>query len=310
MIKVKTNNKPTKKRTQLRFKGELPFLCYDIVIKAIFTDEVNILAKMISDISGIPYSALKDNTTLITNEIPINSKDEKAKRCDFVIKVTNGNIISLEVNSSYYEGMNSKNLSYLFGEYIAMFKTGEKYNENMYALQVNLNCFKNRKAKDLAKYVLQEVDDHDIYTNTLAIFNLNVEKCNGKYYTLVKQGKYIPNYIRWAALIYCRDFSKIPEIAKGILTKEEVERVMDKIYKLQNDDLFITELEARRISEWEEKSKIAHALNTGKEEGRHEGIKENTIDMIKNMFANNLEINVISKITNKSIDEINKIIME
>ena len=308
MTKVKT--KLTKKKLKIKFKGELPFLCYDIVMKAIFTDEVNILAKMISDISGIPYSVLKDNVTLITNEIPINSKNEKAKRCDFVIKVTNGNIISLEVNSSYYKGMNSKNLSYLFGEYIAMFKAGEKHNENMAAIQVNLNCFKNRKAKDLAKYVLQEVEDHDVFTNTLAIFNLNVEKCNCKYYTLVKQGKHIPNYVRWAALLYCRDFLKIPEIAKGIMTKEEVERVMDKIYKLQNDDLFITELEARKISEWEEKSKIDYALNTGKEEGREEGSKQTTIDMIKNMFANNATLDFISKVTNKSIDEINKIITE
>ena len=94
------------------------------------------------------------------------------------------------------------------------------------------------------------------------------------------------------------------------MTKEEVERVMDKIYKLQNDDLFITELEARRISEWEEKSKIDYALNTGKEEGREEGSKQTTIDMIKNMVANNATLDFISKVTNKSIDEINKIITE
>ena len=89
------------------------------------------------------------------------------------------------------------------------------------------------------------------------------------------------------------------------MTREEVERVMDKIYKLQNDDLFITELEARRISEWEEKSKIDYALNTGKEEGREEGSKQTTIDMIKNMVANNATLDFISKVTNKSIDEIN-----
>ena len=301
-------NTTTKKRFKKNkiYKNELPFLCYDIVMKAIFTNETNLLAKMISDISGIPYSILKDNVTLITNEIPINSKDEKAKRCDFVIKVNDGNIISLEVNSSYYEGMHPKNLSYIFGEYIAMFKAGEKYNEKMFAIQVNLNCYKDRQAKELSKYVLQEIEDHDVLTNTLAIFNLNVEKCSNLYYTLVKKKAHIPNYVRWVALLYCKDFSKLPEIAKGIMTKEEVERVMDKIYKLKNDDLFLTKLEARRISEWEEKSKIDYALNTGKEEGT----KQTTIDLIKNMIANNLELDIISKVTNKSIDEINKIITE
>ena len=299
-------NTTTKKRFKTTYKNELPFLCYDIVMKAIFTNETNILAKMIADISGIPYSILKDNVTLITNEIPINSKDEKAKRCDFVIKVNDGNIISLEVNSSYYEGMHPKNLSYIFGEYIAMFKAGEKYNEKMFAIQVNLNCYKDRGAKELSKYVLQEIEDHDVYTNTLAIFNLNVEKCSDLYYTLVKKKAHIPNYVRWSALLYCKDFSKLLEIAEGIMTKEEVERVMDKIYKLKNDDLFLTKLEARKISEWEEKSKIDYALNTGMEEGT----KQTTIDLIKNMFANNLELDIISKVTNKSIEEINKIITE
>lgn len=36
-------------------------MCYDISMKAIFIDEINILAKMISDITGIDYKMLKDN---------------------------------------------------------------------------------------------------------------------------------------------------------------------------------------------------------------------------------------------------------
>ena len=67
MTKVKIKPKQINKKAPKNYKSELPFLCYDIVMKAIFTNEVNILAKMISDISGIPYSTLKDNTTLITN---------------------------------------------------------------------------------------------------------------------------------------------------------------------------------------------------------------------------------------------------
>ena len=86
-------------------------------MKAIFIGEENILTKMISDITGIEYSLLKNNIRLAINEIPISVKDEKAKRCDFIVKVNDKNIINLKFNSSFYSGMINKNLSYLFIAY-------------------------------------------------------------------------------------------------------------------------------------------------------------------------------------------------
>ena len=66
------------------YELSLPFMCYDISIKAIFTDEVNILAKMVSDITGIDYNLLEDNIVLETNELPISRNNEKVKKCDFI----------------------------------------------------------------------------------------------------------------------------------------------------------------------------------------------------------------------------------
>ena len=70
----------------------LPFLMYDITIKAIFSDEVNILAKMVSDITGIDYKLLEDNVILETNELPVSRNKEKAKKCDFILKINEDNI--------------------------------------------------------------------------------------------------------------------------------------------------------------------------------------------------------------------------
>ena len=108
----------------------MPFMCYDIVFKAIFIDNVNILAKMISDITGIDYKILENNIILETNELPINSNNEKAKRCDFILRITEDNILNLELNSSYYPGLIIKNLSYLCRLFSSMTKRGEKYDEN------------------------------------------------------------------------------------------------------------------------------------------------------------------------------------
>ena len=61
----------------------MPFMCYDLVMKAIFTDEVNILAKINSDITGINYEILENNIILETIEMLVNNLKEKAKRYDF-----------------------------------------------------------------------------------------------------------------------------------------------------------------------------------------------------------------------------------
>ena len=280
----------------------MPFLCFDTAFKAVFTDEVNILAKMIADITGIEYSLLKNNIKLTTNEIPISVKNEKAKRCDFLIKVSDKNIISLEINSSYYPGLLNKNLSYLFMAYATATKRREKYDDSMYAKQINLNCYEENLDKPLAKYLLQEVDDYQVYTKSLSIFDVNVVKCNDLYYNHNQEE--IPNYIRWGALIYCDDFSKIPDIVKGIMTDEEREHIMDKMDKLTHDDVFMTELEAREWDKWEENSKMDYAKNLGIAEGKQETTKE----LILSMLDNNLSLDMISKVTNKSIDEIKKII--
>ena len=54
-------------------------MCYDIAFKAVFTGEENILAKLVSSITGIDYWDLKDNLIFETNEIPISKKMKKLK---------------------------------------------------------------------------------------------------------------------------------------------------------------------------------------------------------------------------------------
>ena len=289
----------------------MPFMCYDLVMKAIFIDDVNILAKMVADITGIDYKVLENNTILETNEIPINNLNEKSKRCDFVLRINKDRIINLELNASYYPGLIIKNLSYLFGMFSNATKKSEEYNENLITTQLNLNCYAKNTDEALEQYQLQEVNSHKLYTKNITIFNLNVVKCLELYYNLDNLDN-VPKHIKWGALIYNRDLSKIPNIVEEIMTIEERNRIMSKIDKLTKDDKFMSELEAIKMLEWEEKSKMTYVKNLGIAEGRAEGeIKgkeETTKELILSMLDNNATLEFISKVTNKSIDEIQKII--
>ena len=54
-------------------------------------------------------------------------------------------------------------------------------------------------------------------------------------------------------------------------------------------------------------NEIEEVRASGLEQGLSKGIEENTINTIKNMLLNNIDINTISKVTNKSIEEIKEI---
>lgn len=102
--------------------------------------------------------------------------------------------------------------------------------------------------------------------------------------------------------MYYNDTNKkdIPAITKGILTSDERIMIMDKLDKLQNDEHIMSEVDALKQADWYEKSIYTEGKNAGHQEGKTETL----INTIKAMLNNKLDINLISKITNKTKEEI------
>lgn len=290
-------------KTSTKFsKLRMPFLCYDVAFKALFIDEVNILTKMVSDITGMDYEILENNIVLETNELPVNSIKEKLKRCDFILRIDNNNILNIELNASYYTGLVIKNLAYLCNIFSRVTKKSDKYNENLNVIQLNLNCYEKNKAKEvLEEYKLQSIKTNEVYSDNISILSLDIVKCYDIYYNNDNKEE-LPNYIKWGTFIYNRDYNDIPNIIKGIISERQVMHIMDKIDKLTNDSLFMNELEEEEWAVWEENSKLAYA--------KEKGIEQNTKEMILSMIENSATLDFISKVTKKSIEEIEKIIKE
>ena len=287
-----------------------PFLLYDPVFKSVFSGNENILGKMISDITGFNYLFLENNILLETNELSIDRFNEKFKRCDFIVRVSEDNIINLEINTKTYQGYLIKNLSYIFHIFKTNSVKGEEYNENLEVTQININNF-NTGDKALSKYYLKEDETNELYTKSLEIFDLSVVKCKKIYYN--NHRKEVPNYIKWGALLSCKidETDKMEKILRELLLEKEVEVIMSKINKLKDDSLFMPEAERLAWEEWEYNSIMADAKNKGMAEGIAEGLEkgmeEKTIDIIKSMLENNASYDFISKVTNKSIEEIKSI---
>ncbi len=213
-------------------------------------------------------------------------KNEKFKRCDFIIKVDNNMVLNLELNRQSHTGLIVKNLSYIFQLFSTTFKKGEHYDENFVVMQINLNCFKDKNTdKALSKYYIKEEQDDVIYTQNIIIYTLNVVKCHELYYNCDKLK--IPNYVRWGELLYCNDLSQISTITKGIMTYEERNIIMGILDKLTKEDYFMIEAEAQHWDEWERNTMYndgkREGLEEGLEQGLEQGIHQTTMDMIKNM---------------------------
>ena len=281
-------------------------LINDRFFKTLFINNTNALAKLISDITKIPYSKLKDNIILTINEIPITNKIEKFKKCDFIVKIDNEALINIELNTSKYKGLKTKNLSYSFNLYSTHTKIGNQYNEDLVIIQINLNTFSNKNNSYLDVYELRNKKGTK-YIENFKIFTLDIVKCNKLYYDKPETSN---NIIKWGAFFYSKtNENNIVNIISSILNKKDLEEISSRLESINMDaNGIMSKKEAREWGEWIKNSIIKEGFEQGMEQGMEQGIENNTKNIIKEMIKNNISKKTISKITKKSIKEIDEII--
>lgn len=217
----------------------------DRIFKAIFINNENVLAKLISDITDIDYNRLKNNITIKINEIPIIHKGENFKKTDFIVNFGNTTTINIEANSSYYKGSRSKNLSYVFMLYGTDTKKGNYYGDDKLFIQINLNAFKNKNNDNsLVDYMLR--DKHGkTYIDNLKIFNLDIVKCHKMYYNCSNL-KDLSNSTKWGAFLWSNyEDDCVCDILNDILDNKEIEELESRLEAINmNADGIMSKKEA------------------------------------------------------------------
>lgn len=106
------------------------------ILKKMFINDPNTLARMISDVTGISYHLLYNNIILLDK----NEKPEKIKRCNFIARIDDSkpNLFSITLELNNYH----KN---------------KKYNKRIIITQINFDTSKENKnykhIEDLKKCV-------------------------------------------------------------------------------------------------------------------------------------------------------------
>ena len=89
-------------------------MIYDEVFKSVLQDKESegYLVDIINNVTGIKKDYMKGNIVFKNVELPKNSVREKGKATDLIVEIKE-NIINLEMNKNYYEGLYDKNDSYI-----------------------------------------------------------------------------------------------------------------------------------------------------------------------------------------------------
>ena len=284
----------------------------DSLFKTIFTSKElrNFVAYIISKILKIDENYVKEKMIVLNTNSINENKTNKKSISDIIIQVEN-NIINIECNRWYYNGLLERNNYYLASIMKNSISTKEEYDKYNF-IQINLNDFSINKTKRIINKCYQMMDkkELDILIDNQKIYEISIENINKKWYNnckLTKLEKYIYSLKSNNAKILLELSEEDEEIKKVVKTIME--------YNCDNkwDNFFDYEADYQRTintivsNAKKEINKAKEANEKAKEEGKKEGIMEGIFTTIKNMLKKDLSFDLISEYTGVTKKEIEKI---
>ena len=308
---------------------------YDRTFKEVFMKKENkdLLIPLLESILDIKIKEL----TYLNLEKNSDNVRLKRKHFDLHIKTENENI-QIEVNSQMRDYVRCRNVSYLFDTYSHDIIKGEEYDQNTLFVQINFSYGLGKNTKYFDKndeninlFMLKNNKGKTLINN-LKYYELNMDYFMNLWYS--KNEKLIDKY----KYIIMMDLEKED---LSILSKKDkvVDKYMSEVIKVnedpefrewisaEKDDLMIeNSLKTQFRKEGLEEGKAegrAEGLKIGKEEGREEGRAEGraegrkegraegmrlaNIETAKNLKENGISIDIISKSTGLTKEEIEKL---
>lgn len=287
----------------IKEKDEIKQLEYDTIFKATFIRRQEVLIKMIRDVFEIEDD-INNPLFIVGYELVPHSKRGKSYKSDILIKLSDDSYISIEMNKRVGNDILSRNIIQMSRIYAQINRSGDKDNiiSKKTVMGLNINTFKTFTGKPVEKISLCETETGMIVSNLLSFCNIDVALCRKLVYNLGIEK--VSKAIRWGAIITSKSIKEISSIlGDDILSMEEKEKFIDTIKEVNDDERVLEDWmweEHYRLKEIDER-------NTALEEGREEGIKDKTKEVIINMLKKKMDYNVISEITDKTIDEIKEI---
>ena len=296
-------------------KDKIITMMSDEVFKSVLQDRSceDYLVDIIEGITKINKDYIKRNLVFKNSELTKEEIEEKGKITDLLIELQ-GNIINLEMNKYYYDGLFNKNDRYITKLKEGMITKKEKFAKEKKVIQINFNNFDMFDERVIIKFKMMDPERHLIRSEYMKvtdteIYYINLKRVRQKYYNKEELTK-----LEKELLIMTTDNKKeLRKISRGC---REMESVAKKISKLSKEEemqgIYLKEEQEAFIRDQIRAYAMTDGYNDGMEkglkeghkEGKHEGIIESKKEIAINMLNKNMDIKTISDVTGLSENEI------
>ena len=225
------------------------------------------------------------------------SINDKQSIVDVRAITKSGETVLIEIQRVGNQSFVYRSLYYWAKGYVSNLRNNEKYNDLKQVIVINILDFNLLKDidKEHSCYVIKELETNHILTNHLEMHFLELPKY------LSSNSKLTDELDAWFYFLTTKE--KMEDIMEMLVKKNPImKEVYDEYNKFVNTkDLF------DNYAEYEKNYFDILALNEERIKGREEGIKETQISMARNMKNKNMDLRLISELTNLSIEEIKKL---
>ena len=303
-------------------ENELIPLTFDIMFTEIFNNPNNIciLEEFISNYLDIPLKDVTGNLKILSRRLNKEARYDSRKEVDLLLNYK-GKKINIEMSNNKSDGVINRNIVYLCKIHGNQLKSGDKsYSKIHDTIQIMFNNFDIDDELRTTWYLRN--DEGKILTSKLRIDIINLAKGKDLCYTGSEKVDYI---INWCKLLTTNEKQNVKHISSQIMSHKSTDMLVNNMSMLSEEDEMVRLYTKLSRREMEYNTYIAEAteegFNKGHEKGIEQGIKEGIkegikkgheqakIDMVKKMLKENVDIDIIAKVsslTKEEITELNK----
>ena len=305
---------------EIREKKRVIPATFDPVFKSLLTNKDNrdYLVDLISNITKIPRYAISNNMIILNNELGIEYYDSKKMQTDILVEIEN-NIINLEMNNSYYEGLFNKNSAYHQKLMVDQYKSGYDYDIKK-VIQINFDNFGIFNSKEtIIKFQMKSEDGLDVEESYGVVYHVNLEKIRNIWYNKTRKES-LTEFDRKLLMLCITNKQSLEEITKG---DEDLMKIKKNLEKISNNEKIIGLYDVSLAKEYEdncrkkEHDKREKELKEKEDEltlkdnelkDKEETLNNRIYDLARSMLKENMDIDTIKKVTSLKEEEIKNLL--
>ena len=283
---------------KMKERGEVFPGTYDHIFKSVIEDDnlKDFTAYIVGNTIGRPID--EESIIFINPEYTKDNVLDKGNITDVLMLANGGDRIALEMNRHNDNELIKRNKSHLFEGMVKTINVSFKDGIEHYFMQI---CFDNFSVKNklISTYKLTDLEDGlvDEENENFVKYRINLAKIYKKYYTLDEE------LTRFEKALAILSFNKVKDLRKISEGDEMLMRVVKKIEELTDDPDMVQYIDVEKGMELGRKEDIEKAAK----EATIKAEKKTKFETARKMLEDKLDINIISKYTDLSKEEIEKL---